>query len=117
MLSGGAVVAGSAWVCVRGGVGRLLVAVVGAVGLSVFAFSPAAAAACQTGAVTFTSTGAEQCYTVALGVDELGIVAVGGKGGAGSDVGGFGAVVSGEIGVSGGETLEVEVGGDGSTGG
>ncbi len=101
-------------VAVRIARGRVLGFLVALAGLWAAAFAPGAAAACQTGAVTFTATGAEQCYTVSPGVSEVSITAVGGKGGDGLDgVGGFGAVVGGEIPVTAGETLFVEVGGNG----
>jgi hypothetical protein len=45
--------------------------------------APGALAACQTGSVTFISTGAEGCYTVPAGVSQVQVVAVGGKGRAG----------------------------------
>jgi len=84
----------------------------------------AQAAGCQTGSLTFTSTGTEQCYLVPADVTGLSVTAVGAPGGAGdSDVvdgtaggaGGFGALVSGRIAVTPGQTLYVEVGGAGGT--
>jgi hypothetical protein len=99
-------------VCVSAGRagGRLLVVVVGALGLSAFAFSPVAAAVCQSGAHTYGFVNSEQCYTVAPGVGELSVTAVGGEGFTITAPGGFGAVVGGEIAVAAGETLFVEVG-------
>jgi len=92
-----------------------------------------AAPTCQTGTVTFTSTGAEQCYVVPAGVSQLTTTAVGAPGGAGATglgvvipgmlfsnapggAGGDGAVVNGRIAVTPGETLYVEVGGAGAPG-
>ena len=65
---------------------------------------------------TFTSTGAEQTFTVPAGVTSIHVVAIGGAGGAaysgyGGAPGGRGAVVSGDVSVTPG-TLYVEVGGD-----
>jgi hypothetical protein len=87
------------------------------------AAAPAAAqaAGCQTSSATFASTGAEQCYVVPVNAHSLDVTAVGAPGGAGSAfnttfsgaAGGFGAVVTGHIAVTPGETLYVEVGGDG----
>ena len=53
--------------------------------LAVFMLSGpvASAAGCQSGTATFSSTGAEQCYTVPAGVSELSVAAVGGRGGNG----------------------------------
>lgn len=85
-------------------------------GVSLCVSSSAAAEGCHTGAATFTSIGAEECYDVGAGVTELSIKAVGGEGASyeASASGGFGAVVSGEIAVTAGEMLHVEVGGNGS---
>jgi hypothetical protein len=81
--------------------------------------SSALAASCQTGTYTFTSTGAEQCYTVPSGTTWLYVAAVGAPGGSASDnsggPGGFGAVVTGYVPVQSGQTLYVEVGATGST--
>ena len=99
-----------------------LVATAAVFGLWAFVFSSGAAAACETGAVTFTflggpSLGDEQCYTVPGGVSELSITAVGAEGGTGFGVAGFGAVVGGQVAVTPGETLYVEVGSNGATNG
>ena len=99
-----------------------LVATAAVFGLWAFVFSSGAAAACETGAVTFTflggpSLGDEQCYTVPAGVSELSITAVGAEGGTGFGVAGFGAVVGGQVAVTPGETLYVEVGSNGATNG
>jgi hypothetical protein len=73
-----------------------------------------AEAACQTGTFTFTSTTADQCYTVPSGVQQISVTAVGA---AGATVcfatGGEGASVSADIPVNPGETLYAEVGGVG----
>lgn len=91
-------------------------------GFAVLATS-AGAAGCQNGSVAFSFTGAEQCYTIPTGVNELSISAVGAKGGNGyqggypSGLGGFGALASGLLPVTPGETLYVEVGGAGTQNG
>ena len=101
--------------CVSGSRRGMLVALARGAG---FALAPAASAAsCVSGGQTFAAVGAEQCYTVSAGVSELQITVVGAKGGSGSRPGGLGAVVTGEISVSAGETLYVEVGSNGSSGG
>jgi hypothetical protein len=69
-------------------------------------------------AATFDYTGAEQSYTVPSGVTMLHVVAIGGHGAtAGSDdhggLGGSGARVAADIAVTAGQTLFVEVGGNG----
>ncbi len=78
--------------------------------------APAARAAdCQTGTVTFSSTGAEQCYTVPAGATGLAVLAVGGAGGiaGGTLKFGAGAAVSGDVPVTAGETVFLEVGQNG----
>jgi hypothetical protein len=80
-------------------------------------------------AVTFGYTGAEQCYVVPAGVTEVAVVAVGAPGGAGygryPDVlsngqccndAAAGARASGDVEVTPGQVLYVEVGGVGGTG-
>lgn len=75
----------------------------------------ASAAACPTDSAVFASVGAEQCYTVPAWATSVSVVAVGGRGGGGGSAGGgFGADVRGELSVSPGELLYVEVGGNGS---
>jgi adhesin/invasin len=70
-----------------------------------------AAPACQG---TFVYAGSEQTCTVAAGVRKLSIQAVGGGGGASEAfAGGTGAAVQAVIAVTPGETLYIEVGGDG----
>jgi hypothetical protein len=102
----------------------LLVAAVGA--------GPARAGttSCQTGLATFSSTGAEQCYTVPAGVTSLDVQVIGAPGGPDgggmdptpgkSGTGGEGAVVTAELDLSGlqlsGNVLYMEVGYGGSGG-
>jgi hypothetical protein len=85
--------------------------------------SSAEAAGCGSNSVTFSYTDAEQCYVVPAGVDEVSVVAIGGAGSNGTDWGGApgveppigvgadGAEVSGDLSVTPGEELYVEVGG------
>src|SRR5690349_10216693 len=92
-----------------------------ALGLALLAtasFAPAANAQCSTGVATFSYTGGEQCYTVPAGVTSLHVTAVGGAGSAGiaplSAAGGKGANVTGLVSVTPGQTLYVNVGGNGA---
>jgi hypothetical protein len=62
----------------------------------------------------FTYTGGEQTFMVPAGVSSVHVEAVGGRGGSGSGGGGAPAEVTGELAVTPGETLYVEVGGNGS---
>jgi hypothetical protein len=102
----------------------VLLATVGAVvALLAMAGSAVAATTCPTTpgpeSVTFSSTGAEQTCVIPTGVSSVSVMAVGGAGGAnynGTPSGGLGAVASGTLTVTGGETLYVEVGGAGSDG-
>jgi hypothetical protein len=69
---------------------------------------------------SFSYSGAEQSWIVPTGVTSIHVVAIGGKGGAGDEsqpgaIGGFGAMASGDIAVTPGQTLFVEVGGNGAT--
>jgi hypothetical protein len=67
--------------------------------------------------VTFLPTGAEQTFTVPAGVTTVHAVAVGGKGADGAQsggAGGFGALASADLAVTPGQTLYIEVGGNGS---
>ena len=64
---------------------------------------------------TFTSIEAEQTYTVPAGVSSVHVVAVGANGEEGG--GGLGATVSGDLRVSAGQRLYVELGGEGELGG
>jgi hypothetical protein len=123
-----------AGVGVRGSVvGRLagaavVVLSVGALWAAILLMPPSAAAAgCLIGqqAQTFSYTGSEQCYAVPAGVMEVSVVAVGAPGGnggtwhggrglvPGAGVGADGAQLSGDLAVTPGEVLYVEVGGTG----
>ena len=63
---------------------------------------------------TFVSTGREQIFTVPSGVSALYVVASGGRGGdAGLELGGLGATATGDVHVTAGQVLYVEVGGNG----
>ena len=87
--------------------------------------SSAGAAGCSTSSLTFSYTGAEQCYSVPAGIDEINVVAIGGAGSNGGGWNGLasdetpppggvaadGADVSGDLSVTAGEELYVEVGG------
>jgi hypothetical protein len=70
-------------------------------------------------ATTFSYTGGEQTYTVPAGVSEVSITAIGAPGGAARGAplpdpqAGRGAVVSGVVNVTAGQTVYVEVGGPG----
>lgn len=81
-------------------------------GLCALAWAPASAGAVTQ---TFSYTGAQQTLMVPAGVSSVHVVAVGGRGG--TVTGGFGAVVSGDLPVTPGEILFVEVGGNGLNGG
>jgi hypothetical protein len=66
----------------------------------------------------YSPTGAEQTFVVPAGVSSVGVVGVGGEGGAGAangGAGGFGATVTGDVAVTPGEVLYVEVGADGQS--
>ena len=96
-----------------------------AVTLAVFLLTTKSAAAegCPTNAANFVYTGAEQCYVVPSGVDQIEVEAIGGAGSAGGvwngppgifppgGGGGSGADVTGDLSVWPGEQLYVEVGG------
>jgi Glycine rich protein len=75
------------------------------------------AARAQATSKIFTYTGAEQTFTVPAGIFSVEVLAVGGRGGNASKPGGAAAQVSGELSVTPGETLYVEVGGNGGEGG
>src|ERR1700690_927485 len=76
--------------------------------------SPVAAAEATT--QTFTNTGGEQTFTVPAGITSLEVLAVGGHGGSAASAGGSAAQVTGTLSVTPGETLYVEVGGNGQNG-
>ena len=85
-------------------------------GLAVLFPAPSAYAS----GTSFTSTGSEQTYSVPPGVTSVTVTAVGAPGGTGvapvEPPGGDGASVTATVAVTPGETLYVEVGGDGATG-
>jgi len=95
-------------------------------GLAVACAALAASAAPASAATTqaFAFTGTEQTFTVPTGVTSLHVVAVGAKGGNGSDEsakklggpGGLGASVEADLPVTPGQVLYVEVGGTGANG-
>lgn len=66
---------------------------------------------------TFLFTGAEQTFKVPGGVTSIHVVAIGGGGGSSSGIGGVAAQVTGDLTVTPGQTLYVEVGGRGQDGG
>lgn len=69
--------------------------------------------------VPFLYTGAEQTWLVPDGVNTIHVALVGGMGGGnatGSGVGGHGATVTGDLSVTPGDTIYVEVGGNGVSG-
>jgi hypothetical protein len=76
-----------------------------------------AAASAQATTQTFLFTGAEQTFKVPGGVTSIHVVATGGGGGSSSGIGGVAAQVTGDLTVTPGQTLYVEVGGRGQDGG
>ncbi len=74
----------------------------------------AAQAQAKAQSVTFGFTGGQQEFQVPTGVYELDVSAVGGHGGSTSGAGGAGALVNSELSVTPGETLYIEVGGNGT---
>jgi hypothetical protein len=76
----------------------------------------ASAAAAQATTQTFNYTGGEQTFTVPAGVTSVEVTAVGGHGGSATASGGAAAQVTGKLSVTPGETLYVEVGGNGQNG-
>jgi hypothetical protein len=98
------------------GAARGVCAVLGAVLFGLCVGAPAAQA--SQSMRMFGYTGTEQSFTVPAGVTSISVQAVGGAGasgdGASGGVGGVGAIVTGDLAVTPGETLYVEVGGDGS---
>lgn len=88
----------------------------GAVLLGLCALLLAAAPALAT-TQTFLFTGAEQIFKVPGGVNSIHVVATGGGGGSSSGIGGVAAQVTGDLTVTPGQTLYVEVGGRGQDGG
>jgi Glycine rich protein len=91
-----------------------LVALGGSV-LAVVVFAQPALAA----SATFGYTGGEQTFSVPAGVTSVRVVAIGGSGGAGTNsggAGGAGAQVSGDLSVTPGQVLFIEVAGNGQSG-
>ncbi len=89
---------------------RAILGVVAACPLAVFSAQAAASG------VTFTSTADEQMFVVPAGVTSLSVDAIGGSGGCAVGAqAGLGAEVVGAVPVTPGQTLYVEVGGDGTT--
>lgn len=82
---------------------------------SLWGASAASAAPVQ---VTFASTGAEQTFFVPVGIHSLHIVAIGAAGGGGASgaAGGIGGRAEADVPVSPGQTLYIEVGGNGTDG-
>ena len=103
----------------RSKVGGLVAGFVGLLACLAFGLAPGVAGAepvCETATATFSSIREQQCYKVPAGVNELHVTAIGARGGEAASengAGGFGAVVSGDLPVSPGETLYVEVGQNG----
>jgi hypothetical protein len=64
----------------------------------------------------FSYTGSEQTFTVPSGVSTIHVLAIGGQGGKAGASGGSGAEVQGNLSVKPGQTLYVEVGGEGGSG-
>jgi hypothetical protein len=86
--------------------------------LAVMVLSALSVGAGTAGAATteiFTFTGSEQTFTVPSGVTKIHVVAIGGRGGKAGSTGGAGAQVEGDLSVKPGQTLYVEVGGDGGS--
>lgn len=75
------------------------------------------AAPAQATTQTFLFTGAEQTFKVPGGVTSVHVVAIGGGGGSSSGIGGVAGQVTGDLTVTPGQTLYVEVGGRGQDGG
>ncbi len=97
-----------------------LVALMGAVGAGQASAEPACTQSAGVVSCAFASTGAEQTFTVPANVSSLGIQAVGAPGGAGWSIpgvapGGVGAVARAKVSVTAGESLYIDVGGQGGT--
>jgi hypothetical protein len=102
------------------GATRILGAPVKAAAALGFVLFGLVASSAQADFVTFGPVGAEQQFTVPAGVTSIRVTAVGGKGGGGigttgdTGTGGFGAIVTSDLGVTPGQVLYVEVGGNGA---
>ncbi|HTZ85600.1 MAG TPA: glycine-rich protein, partial [Solirubrobacteraceae bacterium] len=99
----------------RRGLRRCTAAMVGSFCVALLALATAAEASETTEA--FHYTGGEQTFIVPSWVSRLQVLAIGGRGGDSSRPGGSGAEVTGEVDVTPGELLYVEVGGEGGTSG
>ena len=75
------------------------------------------AAPAQAATQTFLFTGAEQTFKVPGGVTSIHVIAIGGGGGSSSGIGGVASQVTGDLTVTPGQTLYVEVGGRGQDSG
>jgi hypothetical protein len=84
--------------------------------LCTLAVLAAPVAGAQATTQTFTYTGGEQTFSVPAGVTSVEVVATGGHGGSAAGAGGAAAQVTGTVSVTPGETLYVEVGGNGENG-
>lgn len=84
-----------------------------AIALLVASAAVAQPAQAQTRTAAFSYAGAEQTFIDPGGVFSIGVLAIGGRGGGSGAPGGAGAQVSGDLKVTPGETLYVEVGGNG----
>jgi hypothetical protein len=85
--------------------------------------TPSSGAAPSAGNQTFVFTGAAQTFVVPTGVTTISVIAKGAKGAAGawttishSGAGGNGAIITGNVTVTPGETLQVNIGGTPATG-
>lgn len=89
-----------------------------AAALALVALAALGVGAATAGAATteiFTFTGGEQTFTVPSGVTKIHVVAIGGRGAKAGNTGGWGAQVEGDLSVKPGQTLYVEVGGNGGS--
>jgi hypothetical protein len=73
----------------------------------------AVGSAARADTVTFTAPGEQPPFTVPAGVSSLHVVAIGGRGGTGAGMGGFGATVTADLAVTPGQVLYIEVAGNG----
>jgi hypothetical protein len=99
----------------RSSIGVTAATIAGALALAAAAVSASPAWAATPVTVTYTAAG-EHPFTVPDGVTSLQVVVVGAKGGGGFAAGGYGARAEGELQVTPGQKLYVEVGGKGVDG-
>jgi len=95
-------------------------ALLGLVAVGTASAAPSCSTSAGTTTCTFAPTGTEDSFTVPAGVGSVHVVAVGGRGAdgeVGGGVGGLGTRVSADLAVTPGQTLYVEVAGDGTDGG